>query len=96
MIPLLCRTQTLNIFRFRWIEAEEEDIAPQTGGRDEVVDKVRDEEDREEVVVEVGFVVTVEIGLRTLAILDKMEDKAGDAADRLLEHQEFTDQFGTV
>ena len=60
------------------------------------MDKDRDEEDREEVVVEVGVVVTVEIVLRTMAMLDKMEDKAGDEEDRLVEHQEFTDRFGTV
>ena len=49
--------------------------------------KDRAEEDREEVVVEVGVVVTVEIVLRTMAMLDKREDKAGDEADRLVEHR---------
>lgn len=52
------------------------------------MDKDRDEEDREEVVVEVA--------LRTMAMMDKMEDKAGDEADRLIEHQEFTDRLATV
>ena len=61
------------------------------------MDKDRAEEDREEVVVEVGVVVTVEIVLRTMAMLDKREDKAGDEADRLTEHhQEFTDRLATV